>query len=86
MRRVNNVRLGVEDKLINMRSDGVAELFMLPNETVAIPFVYQSFLSGYTKPPAQSDDVLRVINGDGIPEETIQARTINVRGRLCVFF
>lgn len=79
LRRVHDIRIGVEEKLINIRSNGVADLFMLPNETVAVPFVFQSFLSGYSNIPTTNEEMMKVCQGDGLPEEMIQARTITVR-------
>ncbi|KAJ3332951.1 Nephrocystin-4 [Blyttiomyces sp. JEL0837] len=46
LRRVYNIRVGVEEKLINLRPDGIHEVCLGPNETIAIPFVFQSFLGG----------------------------------------
>jgi len=45
LRKMYNIHTGaVDDRLINIRQpDGTIELFMFGNETVTIPFVFQSY-------------------------------------------
>lgn len=69
----------MEDKFISLLPNGKASIFMIPNETVAIPFVYQSFLSGYSQFKSADEDLSKMLQGSGIPETPIHARTINVR-------
>jgi hypothetical protein len=78
LRRINEIRVGVEEKFINVLPSGTSSIFLMPNETVAIPFVYQSFLSGYSQFKSTDEDLAKMMQGSGIPETPIHARTINV--------
>ncbi|KAJ3389717.1 Nephrocystin-4 [Lobulomyces angularis] len=78
LRRIHGVRIGVEEKLITLNPNGNAVLYMMPNETLAIPFVYQSFLSGYNSYGILDEDLIRMQQVNSIPESSIQGRTINV--------
>ncbi|KAJ3416505.1 Nephrocystin-4 [Chytridiales sp. JEL 0842] len=48
LRRVYSIRTGIEDKLISVRPDGIHQIFLVANETVTIPFVFQSFVAAST--------------------------------------
>lgn len=78
LRKIHDIKVGVEDKLLSLNPNGTAVVFMIPNESVSIPFVYQSFLSGYSKFNSDDEDLCRILTGSGIPETPIHARTISV--------
>ncbi|KAJ3034128.1 Nephrocystin-4 [Rhizophlyctis rosea] len=65
LRRVYSVSAfaGVEDKVFSIQPNGAVQLFMMPNEVVAVPFVFQSFLGS---------------GEGGIKENQMLARNINV--------
>lgn len=46
MRKIHGISGGVESRLIGERADGIPQIYLLPNETLHIPFVFQSFCSG----------------------------------------
>jgi hypothetical protein len=46
LRKIHQIQGGVESRLIGERSDGIPQIYLLPNETLSIPFVFQSFNSG----------------------------------------
>jgi hypothetical protein len=46
LRKIHHIQGGVESRLIGERSDGIPQVYLLPNETLSIPFVFQSFNSG----------------------------------------
>ena len=77
LRKIHNVRGGVENRLIAERSDGIAEVYLLPNETLAIPFVFQSFCSGLVA--AQESEEITPVKLGNTHERGISARTIHVR-------
>ncbi|KAJ1559780.1 hypothetical protein HK096_011120, partial [Nowakowskiella sp. JEL0078] len=68
LRRIANLPpTPIERSLFSERQDGTLDLFMNPNETLSIPFVFQSLLPGITaKSPTQ------------LNEESIQPRVISV--------
>ncbi|KXS11734.1 hypothetical protein M427DRAFT_421770 [Gonapodya prolifera JEL478] len=47
LRRVHRIPPPVETNLLRLRpKDGSGQVFLLPNETVSVPFIFQSFLAG----------------------------------------
>ncbi|KAI9330273.1 hypothetical protein DFJ73DRAFT_631038 [Zopfochytrium polystomum] len=46
LRRIYGIRDGLEEVTFEVRPDGYFELAVGPNETIAIPFVFQSMLAG----------------------------------------
>jgi hypothetical protein len=45
-RQAHGIHVGVEKSMFNMLSETSAEIFLHKEETISIPFVYQSMLSG----------------------------------------
>ncbi|KAI8833131.1 hypothetical protein BJ741DRAFT_666768 [Chytriomyces cf. hyalinus JEL632] len=81
LRRIHSVRVGVEDKLISVRKNGISEIYMLANESVSIPFVFQSFLGGSISNGMESESSIlgrRGCGNESLPGGGIHPRTINV--------
>ncbi|KAJ3035882.1 Nephrocystin-4 [Rhizophlyctis rosea] len=79
LRRVHAVSAsaGVEDKLFSVQPNGAVQLFMMPNETVAVPFVYQSFLGAVACQNADGGRKREGLEAEGV-EESILARSIHI--------
>jgi nephrocystin-4 len=76
LRKVHGIKGPVEKRLIAERSGGVSEVYLLPNETLAIPFVFQSFHSGLVA--SQHSDELKTTKYGEPQEYGISARTTSV--------
>ena len=90
LRKIYGIRAGVEEKLIAVRPDGACQIFLGPNETVSVPFVFQSLLGGSLTSLAEEGDYLHNTSrkigamvsaiGGGI-----LARSINVGEGIIIF-
>ncbi|KAJ3202533.1 Nephrocystin-4, partial [Entophlyctis luteolus] len=82
LRRIHSIRVGVEDKLISVRSNGTPEIYTLANEAVSIPFVYQSFLGGTISNASENEasvvGLRRLCGNESVPGGGIHPRRINV--------
>ncbi|KAJ3285151.1 Nephrocystin-4, partial [Rhizoclosmatium sp. JEL0117] len=82
LRRIHSIRVGVEDKLISVRPNGTSEIYMLANESVSIPFVFQSFLGGSISNAADDESSImgarRLCGSESVPGGGIHPRKINV--------
>jgi hypothetical protein len=76
LRKVHGIKGPVEKRLIAERSNGGFEVYLLPNETLAIPFVFQSFCSGLVA--TQNSHDLKITKYGEPQEYGISARTVNV--------
>jgi hypothetical protein len=96
LRRVYSIRMGVEDKLISVRPDGVHQIFLVANETVTIPFIFQSFVASSTNTITEGSEVaMNPVSGRKMNESEeyiktsssgIHPRIINVsRGLMSTF-
>ena len=47
-RQVNGNRMGVEKNMVSVRPDGTAQIFLVANETISVPFIYQNFVDETT--------------------------------------
>ncbi|KAI9193722.1 uncharacterized protein BJ171DRAFT_603015 [Polychytrium aggregatum] len=78
LRRIHSIRSGIDERIVSFASDGVPEVYMLPNETIPVAFVFQSFLSGsVTSMSPRSDELQDSVFGMDL-HDGIQARVINV--------
>ncbi|KAI9340885.1 hypothetical protein BDR26DRAFT_342199 [Obelidium mucronatum] len=82
LRRIHSIRVGVEDKLISVRPSGHSEIYMLANESVAIPFVFQSFLGGTISNASEQESSVvglrKLCGSESVPGGGIHPRKINV--------
>ncbi|KAH6599048.1 hypothetical protein BASA50_003257 [Batrachochytrium salamandrivorans] len=83
-RKVHGMAMRVDGNLVRMGQDGVtAELFLEGDETVSIPFIFQSFLGGPTSPvegttTTEDKDVQRIGGSESLHSPGIDARSINI--------
>jgi len=77
LRRIHSIKGGIENRLIAMRPGGVTEIYLLPNETISIPFVFQSLCSGDID-YHQSALLKKKTNWGVTNEHGIAARSIDV--------
>ena len=76
LRRIHGLQGGTESRLIGERADGIPQVYLLPNETLSIPFVFQSFCSGLI---GSQDNILSARRKLGeVYEDGISARKIEV--------
>ncbi|KAI9003253.1 hypothetical protein BC832DRAFT_99374 [Gaertneriomyces semiglobifer] len=68
LRRVYDIPAHVESKFVELLGKGEAKIYLDANETVAVPFVFQTFLSG--------------VRGGGEPRMWLQDGGNNARGRV----
>ncbi|KAJ3068829.1 Nephrocystin-4 [Podochytrium sp. JEL0797] len=82
LRRIHSIRVGVEDKLISVRPNGTCEIYMLANESVSIPFVFQSFLGGGISNASENESSVvglrKLCGSESVPGGGIHPRKINV--------
>ncbi|KAJ3031857.1 UNVERIFIED_CONTAM: Nephrocystin-4 [Siphonaria sp. JEL0065] len=82
LRRIHSIRVGVEDKLISVRPNGMSEIYMLANESVSIPFVFQSFLGGTISNASEEESSVvglrKLCGSESVPGGGIHPRKINV--------
>ncbi|KAJ1549141.1 Nephrocystin-4 [Cladochytrium tenue] len=86
LRRIYSIRDGIEDSVVEAKPDGYYELVVRANETIAVPFIYQSMLGGCTtmasnSPQANHEYIYGNIDYDGVVSRTINIAFLNSRRR-----
>lgn len=77
-RTSNGIMLGVEHNMVQMRPDGTAQIFLGSNETISIPFIYQSMEEENAL--TQTDPNTRLLlNGDPVLSRVIHVSFLNIK-------